>query len=219
MKKKTLLDQISFASLEKMIPCFKPLIRRYRAGEVILSYSGDTDKDPQYVTVLLKGRAALDMLNHEGDAFRLEEYREGDVFGELFTLPLQSSAYIVTAEEDAQVVYIDYQHTVTPCEKICHHHSQLISNLFIMTAQRTQELSFHLSLLSQSSIREKLLQYLRYVRLSEGAAVGEAFTIPMTLTRLAQYLSVDRSAMMREIKALKEAGQLDSDRRCFTLYA
>ena len=158
------------------------------------------------------------MINADGNLFRLESYGDGDVFGELFTLPLHGGAYIVSAEDDCQVVYIDYHHTITPCEKICHHHSQLISNLFVMTAQRTQELSFRLSLLHLPNIREKLIHYLRFVRLAEGAAPGESFLLPMTLTSLADYLCIDRSAMMREIRALREAGVLDSDRRSFRLF-
>ena len=39
----------------------------------------------------------------------------------------------------------------------------------------------------------------------------------MTLSSLAEYLCVDRSAMMREIKVLKEEGLLTSDKREFYL--
>jgi len=214
MKKRQLLDRISPESLEKMIPCFKPLIRRYRAGEEILSYA---EAEPRYIAVLLKGQAHLDVLDPEGNTFRLESYGEGDVFGELFTLPLQTNTYIVTAETDSQVVYIDYEHTITPCDKLCHHHSQLVGNLFVMAAQRTQALSFHLSLLNLPSMREKLLAYLRFARLEAGAGIGEVFEIPMTLTRLAEFLCVDRSAMTRELKNLNEAGHLRSQGRRFIL--
>ena len=36
-----------------------------------------------------------------------------------------------------------------------------------------------------------------------------AFKLPFSLTDLADYLSVDRSAMMREIKLLKEDGFIE----------
>ena len=39
----------------------------------------------------------------------------------------------------------------------------------------------------------------------------------MSLSSLAEYLCVDRSAMMREIKQLREEGFLASDKRTFTL--
>lgn len=214
MKKRRLLNDISAESLEKMIPCFKPLIRHYARGEEIMAYA---DKEPERIAVLLKGRARLEILSLEGDVFRLEDYEQGDVFGELFTLPLRESSYIVTAEEPSQVVYLDYIHVISPCEKICAHHTQLISNLFIMTAQKTQELSLHLSVLGQHTTREKLLTYLRYAREQSGAAGMEAFQIPLTLSKLADYLCVDRSAMTREIKALREEGLVEAERRTFRL--
>ena len=47
------------------------------------------------------------------------------------------------------------------------------------------------------------------------------FTIPMSLSALADYISVDRSSMMRELRKMKEEGIIDdkiSDgKRYFTL--
>ena len=219
MKKRELLDGISRAALEKMIPCFRPIIRRYGRDETILSYSGEEMQPLKYIAVLESGRAKLEMLDIEGDLFRLESYESGDVFGELFTLPIHSNEYIVTAEDNCRVIYIDYNHVITPCEHVCSFHTQLISNLFVMTAQKTQELSFHLSVLHQHSIREKLLCYLRFIRVANGTESGDPFDIPMTLSKLADYLCVDRSAMMREIKSMKKDKLLDSTQRTFRLYA
>ena len=217
MKRRELLDNISMDALEKMIPCFRPIVRRYKKDEEIITYSGEEEK--QHIAILQQGRAKLEVLNIDGEVFRLESYENGDVFGELFTLPINSNEYIVTAEEDCRVIYLDYTHVITPCEHICPFHTQLISNLFIMTAQKTQELSFHLSVLHQHSIREKLLCYLRYVRVASEKSIGEYFEIPMTLSKLADYLCVDRSAMMREMKSMKNDKLLNSSQRTFCLYA
>ena len=46
---------------------------------------------------------------------------------------------------------------------------------------------------------------------------NEFFEIPMSLAELAEYISVDRSAMMREIKAMKNDGIINSRRREFKL--
>ena len=219
LKKRELLDGISRAALEKMIPCFRPIIRRYAKDEEILTYSGEEQRKLPRIAVLETGRAKLEMLDVEGDIFRLESYESGDVFGELFTLPISSNEYIVTAEENCRVIYIDYMHVITPCEHVCSFHTQLISNLFVMTAQKTQELSFHLSVLHQHTIREKLLCYLRFIRSTKEQEPDRPFEIPMTLSKLAEYLCVDRSAMMRELKAMKKDGILDSTQRTFTLYA
>ena len=175
MTRKRLLDEISMESIEKMIPCFGPVKKKYLKGETIMAYSSSELKT---LAVLRRGRARLEVLNVDGGTFLLEQYEAGDVFGELFSLPLDNFEYMVVAEEDCVVMYLDYNHFITPCENRCDHHTQLISNLFVMTAQKTQELSLHLSLLSQHTTRDKLTAYLKYIRSMEG---GKAeFKIPLS---------------------------------------
>ena len=147
MDKRQLLDNISDESIEKMIPCFNPVIKNYMAEETILSYTYDA---PGKVAVMRKGSAKLEILNSDGETFLLEHYFVGDIFGEFFSLPISNYEYLVTALEDCEVVYIDYNHIIKPCENLCNHHSQLISNLFIMSTQRSQELSLHISILGQN---------------------------------------------------------------------
>ena len=213
MKKRYFTDNISREALEKMIFCFNLKQKAYLPGETILAYSDGLD----HVGILLSGSAKLSYIAENGDSSLLETYREGDLFGEPFSLPLENYEYIVTAESPCRAVFIQYQHLITPCERSCQHHSQLISNLFVMTAQKSQELSLHISILSQPTTRKKLLTYLRYIQSSCDAKTGEFFEIPFTLGDLAEYLAVDRTAMMREIRNLKKDGLIDSERRRFLL--
>ena len=215
MEKRNFFDSISKESMDMIIPCFKPYWKNYKAGETILTYDPDT---PRRVEILESGSAKLQILNEEGDVFLMEHIKAGDVFGEPFALPLDKFAYIVTADTDCRVMFLDYNHIIKPCENLCDHHSQLISNLFIMTAQKSQELSLHISLLHQNTIRQKLMAYLGYAAsICKKDSEGK-FTIPMSLVDLAEYLSVDRSAMMREIKSMKNDGLISGNRREFILH-
>jgi CRP-like cAMP-binding protein len=218
MKRREFLDDISKESLEQIIPCFLPKKKQYQRGSVILSYP-DASNQPMHIGILETGAARLEVLDADGEMFQLEGFQQGDVFGEMFTLPLTNYEYIVTAEEDCRVIFLDYEHVITPCEHVCSHHTQMISNLFIMTAQKTQEMSFHLSVLNQRNTREKILCYLKYVRMMEDIAGDEEFRIPMTLSKLAEYLRVDRAAMTREIRGMKDEGMLESKNRRFRLLA
>lgn len=215
MEKRKLLDNISDTSLRLMGPCFSPSKRNYKAGETILAYEAGI---PNNVQVLESGSAKLYILTEEGDMLLMETYGSGDIFGEMFSLPLENFEYIVMATTDCTVMLVDYKHIIEPCENLCPHHSQLISNLFLLAAQKSQELSLHLSILHQGTIRAKLLTYLRYI--SNGPVEKKkdgTFTIPVSLAELAEYLSVDRSAMMRELKVMRNEGLLESNRREFRL--
>lgn len=215
MRKVRFLDNISKDSIDKMIPCFKPSFKNYKAGETILSYSDN----PEQVAILLSGSAKLYFSDIEGDYGLLETYEEGDLFGDVFSLPLNGYEYTVTAVTDCHVVFISYQHILHPCCHVCEHHSQLISNLFLMTTQRSQELSLHINILGQPTTRKKLLTYLQFIQAGSNAGEGEFFEIPMSLGALSEYLCVERTAMMREIRKMNEDGILESNRRQFKLLA
>jgi len=215
MRKVRFLDNISAESIDKMLPCFKPVFKNFQAGETILTYSDN----PQQVAVLLQGSAKLYFSDIEGDYGLLETYKEGDLFGDVFSLPLSGYEYTVTAVTDCHVVFISYDHILHPCCHVCEHHSQLINNLFLMTTQRSQELSLHINILGQPTTRKKLLTYLQFIQAGNGAGEGEPFEIPMSLGSLSEYLCVERTAMMREIRKMNEDGIVESNRRQFRLLA
>lgn len=214
MKKRTVLDDISRESKALMLPCFAPYWKDYQCGETILTYEPGV---PKNIAVLEKGSAKLQIINEDGNVFLLEHIKEGNLFGELFSLPLEAFQYTVVAETDCRVMYVDYEHIIKPCENLCNHHSQLISNMFIMAAQKSQELSLHISLMHQTTIRQKLLAYLNYIGSGAEKRSDGSFDIPITLAELAEYLGVDRSAMMREIKSMKNDGLIKGNRREFII--
>lgn len=210
MKRYSISDGITGDSIKKMLRCFRPQLKSFANGETVMRYSDRVEK----IGLIMKGTAALSVLDADGNSSLLETYGRQDLFGELFHLPLNGFEYLVEAKADTQVLFIDYTHIITPCEKTCAHHSQLINNLFLMAAQRSQALSLHLNILHQPTIRKKLLTYLTYLSGSEGS---RSVTVPMTLSALAEYLCVDRSAMTREIRLMNQEGLLRSTRRTFLL--
>lgn len=210
MKKCFINDGISGDSIEQMLHCFRPQFKKYSQGETIMRHS---DQD-QKIGVIQSGSAQLQSLDFNGNCSFLETYEARDIFGGLFLLPLNNFEYLVTAKEACQVIFLDYQHIITPCRNLCPHHPQLINNLFLMAAEHSQTLSLHLNILSQPTTRAKLMAYLNYTR----CLIGEnPFTIPMSLSALAEYLCVDRSAMTRELRAMTRQGLLRSDKRTFFL--
>ena len=46
---------------------------------------------------------------------------------------------------------------------------------------------------------------------------SDTFELPFSMSALADYICVDRSAMVREISKMKKDGLIDSDRRKITL--
>ena len=89
-----------------------------------------------------------------------------------------------------------------------------MNNLFRISAEKAQSLSKRISLLSQRSMRQKLTLYLEYLSAEKHSA---RFELPMPLSELAGYLSVDRSAMMRELGRMRADGLIQFSGRRFEL--
>lgn len=140
----------------------------------------------------------------------MDELKKDSVFGEPFLLPEESLHYYVCAKASVRVLFIDYEHVIKRCENACHHHSQMVSNLLQMTALRSRQQTDRIYMLSRSSTRKKLIAYLHSLAAEKNAG---KFKLPMSYTALAQYLSVDRSAMMREIKNLSDEGVIQRNGR------
>lgn len=208
MKQYTLSNGLSKSSMKQMFQCFQPQLKTFSSGETILRYS-DSGAD---LGLLTKGTAILRMIDIDGSVSILETYEKGDLFGRLFHLPLEGFEYLVETEKGCQVLFINYDHIIHPCKKLCEHHSQLINNLFLMAAHHSQSISLHLNIIHQPTTRKKLLTYLACLRSQTGE---NPITIPMTLSALAEYLCVDRSAMTREIRLMNQEGIIRSSRREF----
>ena len=71
-----------------------------------------------------------------------------------------------------------------------------------------------MEVLSRRSIREKLLCYFEQLARREKS---DTVTLPFSLSALAEYISADRSAMMRELKKLKEEGVVQTENRRVTI--
>ena len=84
----------------------------------------------------------------------------------------------------------------------------------VVSAEQTRRRSQRVEVLSRRSIRDKLMCWFQLRRLAAGA---DSFTLPFTLSALADYISADRSAMMRELKRMKEEGLVEMDGRRVTL--
>ena len=183
---------ISNSEVEAMILCFRMRRARFAPGETIRVYGGSRD-----VGVVVRGAAELVRFDSGGNRTILERMETGGIFGELlaFSAELGDSLEVIAAGE-CEVLFMDYAHIMKRCEKACRH-------LFRLMAEQARRLSRRVEVLSQRSIRDKLLCYFHILRLESG---GDAVTLPFSLSTLADYISTDRSAMMRELKRMRQEG-------------
>ena len=212
LEKSPLFQGISYESYLLMLDCFQAVQKSFRPDELVYDFSAPKN---DMVGIIERGDAALIRIDEEGTSTVMEELGAGGVFGRSLAFSGSSGDSLeVVCRTPCDVVFIDYPHILKRCERACTHHSLLVQNMLRLMADKAQSLSERVDVLSRRSIREKLLCYFR--QLAEKAG-SKTFTLPFSLSTLADYIATDRSAMMRELKRLREEDLLQSDGRRFTL--
>ena len=212
LEKSPLFQDISYEEYCRMLDCFQAVQRSFRTDDLIYDFSS---KESNAVGIIERGEASVIRIDKDGVSTVLEELSVGGVFGR--TLAYAGSvrdSMEVVCRTPCDVLFIDYPHIFKRCEKACTHHSLLVQNMLRLMADKAQALSLRVDVLSRRSIREKLLCYFRQLSEQEGK---QTFTLPFSLSTLADYIATDRSAMMRELKRLKEEGVIRSGGRKITL--
>lgn len=190
--------------------CAKAQTKKFVKNETITTYI----KNRNQICILKEGLADLVRYDINGNKTIVETLKADDVFGEIFFPVRTNNELFVVAREKCEVVYFIYDDILQKCTRGCKFHEILNSNLLKLILNRTISQNIRIELLTKRSIREKLQSY--FASLTKGG-LSRSFKIPFSYTDLADYLSVDRSAMMRELKSLQEEGFITRDGSKITL--
>lgn len=191
--------------------CERVQLKKFEKNEIITTYIINRNQ----VCIVLEGSADLMRYDFNGNQTIVEKFNKFDVFGEIFYQINTNNELFVIAKEKSKILIFNYDIFEKKCKKNCKMHEELLIGLPNLVLTKVSDLNLRIELLSKKTIRDKLISYFRI--LSE-KNFSKTFTLPFSLTDLADYLSVDRSAMMREIKSLKNEGFIKkSDKNKITL--
>lgn len=193
----SLFYNIEKNDVKKMLTCFEAKELHYKKDSMILSNLSNTT----IVGVIETGSAVIIRYNYNGSRTIIEKLTIGDAFGRIS--PTVSEELYVIAEEETEVILFDYSRLINRCKKNCEYHNKLIDNMLQVLINKTQSYNERIEILTKKTIRDKLLAYFNILNKKQ---ITKSIVLPFTLTDLADYLSIDRSAMMRELKNLKEEG-------------
>ena len=185
--------------LEAQKQCHRLVEKSYEKGETITSY---IEKRKQ-ILIMLSGEASLIRYDEKGNKDIVDFFHEGSVFGEAFYNVYLNSELSVVATRKSKVLQLMLDDVKRKCDPRCKYHEELNALLLNLLFENTTHLNSRIEVMSKRTIREKLLIYFKILATE---SYSSKITIPYSLTDLADFLSVNRSAMMREIKTLEEDG-------------
>lgn len=179
--------------------CAKMQRKTFLKGSIITTYM---EKRKQ-ICILISGKADLIRYDRNGNRDIIESFGENDIFGEAFYPVNTNNELFVQATENSEVLLFLYDDIHIKCKNNCRYHSNLIANILEMVFNKAVHQNTRIEVLSKRTIRDKLLTYFTIL---SSKNFTKNIVLPLSLTSLADYLSVDRSAMMREIKSLIDEG-------------
>jgi len=155
------------------------------------------------ICIMINGTADLIRFDLNGNKDIIDKFTSNDIFGEAFYPVHTNNELTVIATSDCDILFFLYNDIYTKCKQNCKFHTTLSASLLELTLKNSVHQNTRIEVLSKRTIREKLLTYFSILSSRD---FSKSFTLPFSLTNLADYLSVDRSAMMRELKNLVDEG-------------
>ena len=207
IKRTKIFAQISENDMQAMAYCLKIKFANYNKNQAIISQGMSAEE----VILLLRGGAKVENVDVLGNILIITKLKSGDIFGiEESYKDEEFYKDNLIATENCLVMKINRHRLINPCQNRCKRHEIIVKNLVRLIVERNAELVEKLRLLSKKNTREKVLAYLYN---QSKVANSTYFDIPFNKTELANYLSVDRSALSIVLSKLKEDGVVDFDKK------
>ena len=201
LKKIPLFYGVKPEEIPSILHCLSGQIRSFSKGEMIFC-AGESITS---VGIVLEGSVHVEIDDFWGSKNILNHVGPGQLFGEAYACsPSEPLMVNVVSVTPSQILFLDVPKILHTCEKPCSHHQQMIENLLRIMATSNLQLSR----------RERLLAYLSYQELLTGSP---EITIAFNRQQLADYLSVDRSALSKEIGKMQKDGLLEVKKNEFVL--
>ncbi len=211
LKKTKLFYGISNEDIYSMLDCLGARVSKYNKGAYVFRCGEYVDD----IAVLLQGRLHIQKEDYWGNLSILSRVTACEMFGEAYA---SSESGIVmndvVAVEDSVVAFFNVKRILAVCSSACRFHSMVVQNLFYAVSEKNRNLVQKLGHMSRRTTREKLISYL-----SEEARRNNSgsFTIEFNRQQLADFLSVDRSAMSNELCKMRNEGLLEFKKNNFYL--
>ena len=204
-----IFSNLSKNQVNKLFKLLSVHIYKYSKHQEILP----TIKNKNIIGIILQGSAQIVSSDYNGNEILSEELLENSVFGNAVSA-INSDDYQIIAKKDTEVVVIDYENLFYSRNIKYNYFNVFLSNLFFIIYSKSKEKNDRIRILEKKTIRDKLLEFFSIERKKNP---NDIINLPFSLKDLADYIAVNRSAMFRELKNLKEEGFIEVKGKKITL--
>lgn len=211
LQRSALFRGLSPAELERLLQTQPPVCRTYQKKEYLFHAGEQID----VFGLVVEGSVTVMKEDFWGNRNILAKIQPGELFAETYAIAAdQVLGVSVMTDDGATVLFFHMGEFLAPRLEADKLSSQILRNLLQVITQKNLQLNAKLTHLTQRSTKEKLLSYLSGESLRQGRS---EFDIPFNRQQLADYLSVNRSAMSQELCQLRDEGRIQFWRNHFVL--
>lgn len=191
-----IFDQINNKNQQKLLRMLESDIINVPKNNTILS----TISNDNIIGIIKEGCIQIIKTDDNGNQIIIDELTTGEVFGSYIAF-FNNKDYSIQTKEESEIIIIDYDILMNFNQNTKEYYNQFIKNLLTIIMSDMKKTTERLEILTRKTIRNRLLEYFNISLKNSGT---KHIYLPFNFTDLAHYLAVDRSAMMRELKYMKE---------------
>jgi len=211
LTKCTLFRDFEEADIQKFITCLEPREKNYEKGEFVF-HAGEAVKS---MYILLSGSVHIIEEDFWGNRSIIEAMDGVLLFGEAYVFSnMEKYLVSVVAAETAKILIVPPDRMLESCLAGTHLQAILTRNIAYILSLKVVGLTQKVGHVIQRSTQEKLFSYLSKCAKREGK---NAFFIPYSRQQLADYLSVERSALSHELSKMRKNGMIRYQKNYFEL--
>lgn len=206
-----LLKGFDEAQFERICECMHVRELHLKPKETFIRETDPCD----WIGVVVTGAVRLTRTRIDGGVSVLETVGPNDTFGATYAFrDAPTMGLSMSAVGETVVLLFRTENITRPCHRVCTAHVLYLRNLLAVISQKTFQIKQKLRILSQHTIRGRLMLFLHIRAKREKSNEIE---IPFDRQALADFLCVDRSALSAEISKLRKEGLLESEKNRFKL--
>lgn len=202
-------NKINDEDQKKLLRALEASIYTFPKNTSILPYLAGND----ILGIVIEGMIQVVHIDHDGNQSMTEKLTENGVFGTAISSLYDNEHELITKEQ-TKIIVLDYFNLYNFSIDKPPYYLQFLLNLLEITKVIINQRNERIQILTQKTIRNRLLEYFRMI---SSQTRSRTIYLPFTFTELADYLAVDRSAMTREIKMLKEENIIEVKNKKITL--
>ncbi len=200
---------ISESKKNKLLDKLESHVYKYNKNEEIIPILKNTN----IICILTQGSAKIINTNYLGDDTLVEELHKDSVFGASIS-NIENNENRIIATSYCEVIVIDYNKLIKFDNLNCSYYNIFIFNLFQILNENTKQINDRVQILTKKNIRDKLLTFFENEYRKNRS---QKIYLDRTLKDLSDYLSINRSAMFRELRNLKDENFIKIDNKKITL--